>query len=191
MHKKIAIALALGIMACGGGSNWVDPTTGSFSPQDSTDVLGMFSTAFGAATGREPGPQVPAQPGSQLGSSSTAIHSQAACATSGTVSVDGTMSSSCSSQSSCSFSGNVRIALSSCGGQNGTVGNGNVDVSVSGSESSTQVSFNETLRGAITVTRGGATVGTCGINVSVSLTSSASTSTVKVTGTVCGHAVDQ
>src|SRR5438105_1341343 len=98
MHKRIAIAAAAALVACG-GSSWVDPTSGNFSAQDSADVMATISSSFGAALQMQPGPQAHA-------ATAVAVNPPPqACAISGNVTVTGNMDASCSSSTACSFGG--------------------------------------------------------------------------------------
>lgn len=188
MHKRMAVAAVAALVACGGGSSWNDPTTGNFSAQDSAEVMGMMSSAFSAALQRQASPQTPAQPGAALTQTVSVTQS---CLGGGTVSVNGSMDSSCSQSGTCGFSGTLSLALASCANGNGYVGDGGLDIGASGSSSSTAFSLHETIRGGITVTHGGTTIGTCGINVTVDLSSDGVTETVHVNGTICRQPVVQ
>src|SRR6266850_870872 len=151
MHKRIAVAAVAALVACGGGSSWVDPTSGTFSTQDTADVMATISGSFGAALQLQPGPQTPAHAGTAV-----AVNPPPqACAISGTVSVTGNMA------------------------------NGQLDIGASGSTNGNAFSLHETIQGGITVTRDGTLVGTCGINVTVDISSDGTTETVHVSGTIC------
>ncbi|MFL5433603.1 MAG: hypothetical protein ACJ784_03735, partial [Myxococcales bacterium] len=78
------MAVALAMAACGGNSEWVDPTTGHFSQQDSADVSRMFQAAAATAALRPPGPQVPGQPRSGRDSTTETFHDEQACSAGGT-----------------------------------------------------------------------------------------------------------
>jgi len=188
MHKRMAVAAVAALVACGGGSSWTDPTTGSFNAQDSAEVMGMVSGAFSAALQRQAGPQTPAQPGAALTETVSVTQS---CAVSGSVSVNGSMDSSCSPSGACGFSGTLNLALASCSNGNGYVGDGGLSITASGSTSSTAISLRETIQGGITVTHDGTTIGTCGINVTVDLSSDGVTETVHLNGTICRQPVVQ
>ena len=75
--------------------------------------------------------------------------------------------------------------------ETGYVGDGGLNITASGSTSSTAFSLHETIQGGITVTHNGATIGTCGINVTVDLSSNGTTDTVHVNGTICRQPVAQ
>jgi hypothetical protein len=187
MHKRIAVAAVAALVACGGGSSWVDPTSGTFSTQDTADVMATISGSFGAALQLQPGPQTPAHAGTAV-----AVNPPPqACAISGTVSVTGNMDGSCSSSTACSFGGLLHLALNSCSSITGVVANGQLDIGASGSTNGNAFSLHETIQGGITVTRDGTLVGTCGINVTVDLSSNGTTETVHVSGTICKQPVAQ
>jgi hypothetical protein len=193
MHRKILIAAAAALVSCG-GSSWVDPTTGNFSAQDSAEVMTMLSSGM-SAMARQPAQQLPLQNSKALTES---VSNQVSCAVSGTVTVNGSVDSSCNSAgTSCSFSGNLSVAFADCVSQNGLKGNGGLYATASGSEttsgSTTTFSVNEHIWGGITVVRmsDGSTIGTCGINVSATVSSDGTTETVHVSGTVCKQAVAQ
>jgi len=61
MHKRIAIAAAAALVACGGGASWVDPTSGNFTAQDSAAMMTTISGSFGAPLAMQPGPQLQGQ----------------------------------------------------------------------------------------------------------------------------------
>jgi len=186
MHKRIAIAAAAALVACGGGSSWVDPTSGNFTTKDSADVMATISSSFGAALAVQPGPQA------QGNARAVAVNPPPqACALSGNVTVTGNMDASCSSSTSCSFGGQLHIALNSCSAVTGVVANGGLDIGASGSTNGNAFSLRETIQGGITVTRDGTLVGTCGINVLVELSSNGTTETVHVSGTICKQPVLQ
>jgi hypothetical protein len=185
MHKRLAIAAMAALVGCGGGSSWVDPTTGNFSAQDSAQVMGMVSGAFSAALQRQPGPQT------LKNALTESVSVTQSCALSGTVSVNGSMDSSCSPSGACGFSGTLNLALASCSNTSGYVGDGGLSIYARGSTSSTTFSLTETIQGGITVTHDGATIGTCGINVTVDLSSDGTTETVHVNGTICRQPVVQ
>ncbi|HEX9575394.1 MAG TPA: hypothetical protein VF994_14970 [Myxococcales bacterium] len=187
MHKRIAIAAAAALVACGGGSSWVDPTTGNFSAQDSTDVMATISGSFGAALQQQPGSQTPAQARRAVAVNPPPQN----CALSGNVAVTGNMDASCSSSTACSFAGQLHLALNSCSSVTGVVANGGLDIGASGSTNGNAFSLHETIQGGITVTRNGTLVGTCGINVSVDMSSNGTTNTVHVSGTICKQPVAQ
>ena len=188
MHKRLAIAAMAALVACGGGSSWVDPTTGNFSAQDSAEVMGMMSGAFSAALQQKAGPQAQAQPGAAL---TETVNVTQSCALSGTVAVNGSMDSSCSQSGACTFNGGLSLTLTSCSNTTGYVGDGGLNIHASGSTSSTTFSLTETIQGGITVTHNGATIGTCGINVTVDMSSNGTTETVHVNGTICRQPVAQ
>src|SRR6267143_200360 len=99
MHKRIAIAAVAAVVACGGGSSWVDPTSGTFSTQDTAAVMATISGSFGAAVQQQPGLQTPAQ-----ARRAVAVNPQPqACAISGNIALTGTVDASCSSPSVCNF----------------------------------------------------------------------------------------
>jgi hypothetical protein len=189
MYKRIAIAAAAALAACGGGSSWVDPTSGSFSTQDSAEVMGMVSSAFGAAVVRQPDPQL-----KNALTASQAVNVTQNCAAGGTVAVNGNMTVDCNAAAtSCSFNGGLALHLNSCTSTTGYVGDGGLNIGASGSADSVANTFSlhETIQGGITVTHNGTVVGTCGINVTVDLSSNGTTETVHVNGTVCKQAVTQ
>ncbi len=185
MHKRIAVEAAAALVACGGGSTWVDPTSGSFTTQDTADIMTTISGSFSAALVEAP----PAQPGLR---NAVAINPPPqACTVSGNVSVTGNMDATCSSSTACSFGGQLHLSLNSCSAVTGVVANGALDIGASGSTNGNAFSLHETIQGGISVTRGGTLIGTCGINVTVDLSSNGTTETVHVTGTVCKQAVSQ
>jgi len=187
MHKRIAVAAAAALVACGGASSWVDPTTGNFSAADSTEVMGMVSNAFGAAVVRGPGPQL-------KNALTTTVNVTQACLPSGSVSVNGSMDVNCNAAgTACNFNGGLAVHLNSCANANGYVGDGGLNIGASGSADSVANTFSvhETIQGGITVTHNGTVVGTCGINVTVDLSSNGTTETVHVNGTVCKQPVTQ
>lgn len=188
MHKRIAVAAAAALVACGGGSSsWVDPTTGNFSAADSAAVMGMMSSAYGAAVVRGPGPQLP-------NALTATVNVTQACQPSGSVSVNGSMDANCNAAgTSCSFNGSLALHLNSCANANGYVGDGGLNIGASGSADSVANTFSvhETIQGGITVTHNGTVVGTCGINVTVDVSSNGTTQTVHVNGTVCKQPVAQ
>ena len=186
MHKRIAIAAAAALVSCGGGSSWVDPTSGNFTAQDSADVMATISSSFGAALAMQPGPAAQAR-----GTAVAVNPPPQACALSGNVTVTGNMDASCSSSTACSFGGALHLALNSCSSVTGVVANGGLDIGASGSTNGNAFSLHETIQGGITVTRDGTLVGTCGINVTVDLSSNGMTDTVHVSGTICKQAVAQ
>ena len=187
MHKRIAIAAAAALVACGGGSSWVDPTSGNFTAADSANVMTTISGSFGAPLAMQPGPQLQGQ-----AAKAVAVNPPPqACAISGNVTVTGNMDASCSSSTACSFGGLLHLALNSCSAVTGVVANGGLDVGASGSTNGNAISLHETIQGGITVTRDGTLVGTCGINVTVDLSSNGTTDTVHVSGTICKQAVAQ
>jgi hypothetical protein len=114
-----------------------------------------------------------------------------ACAISGNVAVTGNMDVTCSSPTACSFGGLLHVALNSCSSVTGVVANGGLDIGAAGSTSGNAFSLHETIQGGISVTRDGTLVGTCGINVSVDLSSDGTTQTVHVNGTICKQPVAQ
>jgi hypothetical protein len=187
MHKRIAVAAAAALAACG-GSSWVDPTSGTFTTQDTTDVMATISASFGVAVQQQPASQPLAQARRQV-----AVNPPPqACAISGDVTVTGDMSGSCSpSGTSCNFGGQLHLALNSCSSVTGVVANGGLDIGASGSTNGNAFSLHETIQGGITVTRDGTLVGTCGINVTVDISSDGTTETVHVSGTVCKRPVTQ
>jgi len=187
MHKRIAIAAAAALVACGGGSSWVDPTTGNFSTQDSADVMTTISSSFGVALQEQGGLQAPARAGTAVAVNPPPQN----CALSGNVSVSGNIDSSCSSSTACSFSGLLHLALNSCSSVAGVVANGGLDIGASGSINGNVFSLHETIQGGITVTRNGTLVGTCGINVTVDMSSDGTADTVTVSGTICKQPVSQ
>src|SRR5882762_7517053 len=126
MHKRIAIAAAAALVACGGGSSWVDPTSGNFTAQDSADVMATISGSFGAAVAMQPG----AQP--QGRSRAVAVNQPPqACALSGNVTVTGNMDASCSSSTACNFGGQLHLAVNNCSAVTGVVANGGLDIGAS------------------------------------------------------------
>ena len=191
MHKRIALAAAAALVACGGGSSWVDPTTGNFSAQDSAAVMSMVSSGFSAAVQRQATPQPPMQPGSAGAALTQTVTVTNPCAASGQVSVVGSMDSNCSPSGACSFSGGLKLTLAACTDLNGVAGDGFLNIGASGSSTSTTFSLHETIQGAVTVARNGTTIGTCGINVTADISSDGTTDTVHVSGTICKQAVAQ
>jgi hypothetical protein len=192
MHKRIAIAAAAALVSCG-GSSWVDPTSGTFSAQDSADIMTMVSGAF-SAVAKAPGQQAPLQGSKALTQS---VSTTVSCAVSGNVTVNGAVNSNCNAAgTSCSFSGTLSLALNACTTQN-LIGNGGLYVSTYGSETTsgntTAFSVAEHIEGGITVTRAsdGSTVGTCGIYVDATVSSDGTTETVHLSGTICKQAVAQ
>jgi hypothetical protein len=193
MNKRIAIAAAAALVSCG-GSSWVDPTTGNFTASDSTEVMSMLSTGM-SAMARQPAQQLPLQNSKAL---TETVTNQVSCAVSGTVTVAGSVDSSCNGAgTSCSFSGNLSVAFADCTSQNGLKGNGGLYATASGSEatsgSTTTFSVTEHIWGGITVVRtsDGSTIGTCGVNVTATVSSDGTTETVHVSGTVCKQSVAQ
>jgi len=187
MHKRIAVVAAAALAACGGGSSWVDPTSGSFSAQDSAEVMGMVSSAFGAAVQNQQDPRL-------RNALTETVNVTQACAVSGNVVVNGSMDAGCNAAgTSCSFNGSLALHLNSCSNGNGYVGDGGLNIGASGSADSVANTFSlhETIQGGITVTHNGTVVGTCGINVTVDLSSNGTTETVHVNGTVCKQSVTQ
>jgi hypothetical protein len=184
MHKRIAIAAAAALVACGGGSAWVDPTSGNFSAADSAQVLGMVSSGFGAGVASQPDPQL-------RNALTQSVSVTQACLVSGSVSVNGNMDSNCSASGTCTFNGSLQLLLSTCSNGNGYVGDGHLDIGASGSVTGTAFSIHETIQGGISVTHNGTLVGTCGINVAVDLSSNGTTQTVHVNGTICKQPVAQ
>ena len=192
MHKRIAVAAAAALVSCG-GSSWVDPTTGTFSAQDSADIMTMVSAAF-SAVAKAPAQQAPLQ-GNKAATQS--VSSTVSCAVSGSVTVSGAVNSNCNSAgTSCTFNGSMNLALNTCTTQN-LIGTGGLYVSAYGSEttngSTTAFSVTEHIEGGITVKRAsdGSTVGTCGIYVDATVSSDGTTETIHVNGTVCKQAVAQ
>jgi len=191
MNKRIAIAVAAAAALAGcGGASWVDPTTGTFSAQDSADVMNMVSGAFGAVA-RQPA-QNPVQ-----GSKALSQSSIVACAVSGNVTVTSSVNANCNaSGSACTFNGNVEIDLNTCTTQN-LIGTGGLNASVNGSETTTgnvtAFTVTEHVQGGITVKRASdqSIVGTCGIFLDATVTSDGTTETVHVTGSICKQAVAQ
>jgi hypothetical protein len=186
MNKKIAMAMTAALVSCGG--SWTDPTSGSFSAQDSAEVMGMISEALDAAMAiQAPQPRL-------RNALTESISVTRSCAAGGTVTVAGSMDSDCTETStSCSFNGELSLALDSCATQNGMVGQGGLGIWANGSMSNSgaDVALNERIQGGITVTRNGSVIGTCGINLTVSITSTSSSSSVSVSGTVCRQAMSQ
>jgi hypothetical protein len=180
MHKRIAVAAAAALAACGGGS-WTDPTSGTFSTQDSGQVMGMISGAFTAVAQQQP-PQL-------RNALTESVNVTVACVPSGSLSVTGSMDANCSASGACSFNGGLSLHLNACTNASGYVGDGYLNIGASGSTTSTTFSLQETFQGGITVTKGGTVIGTCGINVSVSASSDGTTTTVHVNGTVCKQPV--
>jgi len=186
MHKRIAIAAAAALVACGGGSSWVDPTSGNFTAQDSADVMATISGSFGAAVVMQPGPAAQAR-----GRTVAVNQPPQACAISGDITVTGNMDASCSSSTACNFGGALHFAVNSCSSVTGVVADGGLDIGASGSTNGNAFSLHETIQGGITVTRNGTLVGTCGINVAVDVSSNGTTETVHVSGTICKQPVAQ
>ena len=187
MNKRILVAATAALVACGGGSSWSDPTTGNFSAQDTADVMATISGSFGAALAMQPGPQLQGQ-----AARAVAVNPPPqACAISGNVTVTGNMDASCSSSTACNFGGQLHLAVNNCSAVTGVVANGGLDIGASGSTNGNAFSLHETIQGGITVTRNGTLVGTCGINVTVDLSSNGTTETVHVSGTICKQAVAQ
>jgi hypothetical protein len=193
MHKRVAIAVAAALAACG-GSSWTDPTTGTFTAQDSAEIMGLLSGSFGAVAQSGINSQMAAQNPKALTES---VSFSSTCSPSGTVSVTGSMDASCNSAgTSCSFNGGLHLTLNACANPNGLVGDGQLNIGASGSSSSSSVSVHETIQGGITVHRNGTLVGTCGINVTVDvsgtgLDTASPQETVHVSGTVCRQPVAQ
>jgi len=192
MNKRILIAAAAVLVGCGGAS-WTDPTTGTFSAQDSAEVMNMISSAL-SAVGSEPPRQISLQNSKALQTSTTTV----SCAVSGDVTVTASVDSSCNaSGTSCNFSGSASLTLHACTTQNGLVGSDGLNATVMGTETTTgnttAFSVTEHMWGGITVKRvsDGSTVGTCGINVTATVSSDGTTETVHVSGTVCRQAVAQ
>jgi hypothetical protein len=193
MHKRILIAAAAALVSCG-GSSWVDPTNGNFSAQDSGEVMAMLASGM-SAIARQPAQQPPVQSSKALTES---VANQVSCAVSGTVTVNGTVDSSCNSAgTSCNFSGNLSVTFADCTTQNGLKGNGGLYATAGGSETTngnvTTFNVSEHIWGGITVVRAsdGSTIGTCGINVTATVSSDGTTETVHLSGTVCKQAVAQ
>jgi len=187
MHKRIAVAAAAALAACGGGSTWVDPTSGSFSAQDSAEVMTMVSSGFSAALARQQDPRL-------KNALTETVNVTALCEASGSVSVNGNMDASCNAAgTSCSFNGGLAFHLNSCTSLSGYVGDGGLNIAANGSADSVANTFSlhETIQGGITVTHNGTVVGTCGINVTVDLSSSGTGQSVHVNGTVCKQPVAQ
>jgi hypothetical protein len=195
MHKRILIAAAAALVSCG-GSSWIDPTSGNFSAQDSAAIVSMMSGAFGAVA-RDPAQQVPLQNSKALTQSTTA-----SCAMGGSVTVTASAGGSCSASGDyCDFNGSASMSFTSCTTQDGYVGSNapmtnGLEATFGGWQrtTGTTTSFDvkEHIWGGITVTRtDGTLVGTCGINVSVEVSSDGTTDTVHVNGTVCKQAVAQ
>ena len=191
MNKRIAIVAAAALVSCSGSSPWVDPTTGNFSAQDSTEIMALMSTALS---------QVQAQPAAHAQNGLTearpsdvtqSVSYSASCNPSGTVALTGSMDASCNASNACSFSGGLQLKLNTCANTNGLVGNGQIDIGANGSSSSTSFALHETVQGGITVTRNGTTVGTCGINVTIDVNETGSTASSTISGTVCKQAVQQ
>jgi hypothetical protein len=181
MHKRIAVAAAAALVACGGASSWVDPTSGTFSTQDTADVMATISGSFGAAVLQQPGSQTPA-----LARRAVAVNPPPqACAISGNIALTGNMDASCSSPGVCSFGGLLHLAINSCSSVTGVVADGGLDIGASGSTNGNAFSLHETIQGGITVTRNGTLVGTCGINMTVDVSSDGTTSSVHFNGTIC------
>jgi hypothetical protein len=185
MHKRIAIAAAAALIGCGGAS-WVDPTNGNFSAQDSADVMTMISDAFSAALQIQK-----AQQNNPMKALTESISVTQQCAVSGTVSVSGTMDSNCSGSNACSFNGSLSLTLASCATANGLVGDGGLNIYANGSSTSSTFALHEAIQGGITVTKNGAVIGTCGINVTADVSSDGVNDTVHVSGSVCRQAVAQ
>jgi hypothetical protein len=182
MHKRMAVAAAAALAACGGGA-WTDPTSGNFSSQDSAQVMGMITGAF-TAVALQP------QQNPQLRNALTqTVNVTQACVVSGSVSVNGSMDANCSPSGACSFNGGLSLHLNSCSNVTGYVGDGYLNIGASGSTTSTTFSVTETIQGGITVTNNGTVIGTCGINVTASVSSDGTTQTVHVSGTVCKQPV--
>lgn len=191
MHKRIAIAAAAALVSCG-GSSWVDPTSGTFTAQDSADIMSMVSGAFTAVANSPQ--QAPLQGSKALTSS---VATTVNCAVSGTVTVNGTVSSNCDvSPNNCSFNGTLSLMLNACTTTN-LVGSQGLNVWANGSQTTTgnvtAFSVHEHIEGGITVKRtsDGSTVGTCGIYVDATVSSDGTTQTVHVTGSICKQTVAQ
>ena len=194
MNKSIAIAAAAALVSCG-GSSWVDPTSGTFTAQDSTEIMGLMSTALGsvqtsAGTGAKNALTAPR--GADVTQSVTY---SASCAASGTVAVTGTMNvdSNCTAATNCNFNGGLQLTLSACTNANALVGDGQINIGANGSsnQNASTFSLHETVQGGITVTRNGTAIGTCGINVVIDINETSTSSSVQVSGTVCKQAVQQ
>src|SRR3989440_8623705 len=146
MHKRIAIAAAAALVACGGGPSGVDPTSGNFTAQDSADVMATISSSFGAAVAMQPG----AQP--QGSSRAVAVNQPPqACALSGNVTVTGNMDASCSSSTACNFGGALHLALNSCSSVTGVGANGGLDIGANGATNGNALSLHENSTGGVTV----------------------------------------
>jgi len=182
MHKRMAVAAAAALAACGGGGSWTDPTSGSFSSQDSAQVMGMISGAFTAVARQQPDPQL-------RNALTQTVNVTQACVASGSVSVNGSMDANCSPSGACSFNGSLSLHLNACSNGNGYVGDGYLNIGASGSTTSTTFSVQETIQGGITVTNNGTVIGTCGINVTASVSFDGTTETVHVSGTICKQPV--
>ena len=191
MHKRIVIAAAVALVSCG-GSRWVDPTTGSFSAQDSAEVMTMLSGGM-TAMASQPAQQIPLQNSRALTQS---VSLQVTCAVSGNVTVNGSSDSSCSGNT-CTANATLSMVLNACRTQNGLIGSGQLDVGAGGTQTTngsvTTFNVQEHIQGGITVTRAsdGSTVGTCGIYLDATVSYDGTTQTVHVSGTVCKQAVAQ
>ena len=186
MNKRIATVAAMAaLVACGGGSSWVDPTSGNFTAQDSAAVMATISGSFSAPVKAQP-------PTTAQARRQVAVNQPPqACAISGNVTVTGNMDATCSSSTACSFGGQLHLAVNSCSSVTGVVANGGLDIGARGSTNGNTFSLRETIQGGITVTRDGTLVGTCGINVDVDVSSDGTTETVHVNGTICKQPVAQ
>jgi hypothetical protein len=190
MNKRIAIVAAATLVSCG-GSSWVDPTSGTFSAQDSADIMAMVSGAFSAVA------QQPAQNPLQRSNALTqSVTSSLSCAVSGTVAVTGSVDTNCDTANPCKFNGSLTVDLNTCTTQN-LIGTGGLKASADGTRTTTgnttAFMIHEHVEGGITVKRAsdGSTVGTCGIFVDATVSSDGTTQTVHVTGSVCKQTVAQ
>lgn len=190
MNKRIAVAAAAALISCGGSSKWVDPTSGTFTTQDSSEIMALMSGALSQVQS-QPGPAVQnalTQAARPSDVTQTVTYS-ASCTPSGSVALNGSMDANCNAAGACTFNGGLQLNLNSCANANGLVGNGQLNIGASGSTSSTTVSVHETIQGGITVSRNGTVIGTCGINVTVDVNQTSTTSSVTMSGTVCKQAV--
>jgi hypothetical protein len=193
MNKRIAVALAAAMVSCGGGA-WVDPTSGNFNTQDSAEVMSLVSTALSAAVQVQPNQPVALGKALVMPRSNDVTQSvnySASCTPSGSVAITGSMDASCNASQQCSFNGGMQLKLSSCTNDAGLMADGQINIGANGSSSSTSFSLHETVQGGITVTRNGVTIGTCGINVTIDIAETSTSSTVTYSGTVCKQAVQQ
>jgi hypothetical protein len=194
MNKRFAVVAIAALISCG-GSEWVDPTTGSFTAQDSAEIMGLMSTALSQVQ-VQPAPGVATAQKNALSFARPAdatetVSYTANCDPSGTVALTGSMDANCNAAGACSFNGGLQLKLNTCANANGLVGNGQINIGASGSSSSTTFALHETVQGGISVTRDGVTIGTCGINVTIDVNETSTSASTTISGTICKQAVQQ